>query len=255
VFDFTTAPAATERELADLRDRLAVLEDSAWERPVRCAGWTITDLVAHLVGAATGQAGGLRAAASRCEQLATLDPPDSRDPAKLRDLLKDAHAEVLEALAALNPECADATVPLPFGPVPAILALQIVPLEYGFHHNDLRHALGEDRALPADIATALIEILPGLLPVLARGSAVGNPGQTPSAPVTCRLVSPSGSTTVAFDGDHWSPTDDTGDHCEIDGDDNAIALYAMGRIAANDVRLHVSDPTIAAQFKAWFPGP
>jgi hypothetical protein len=41
----------------------------------------------------------------------------------------------------------------------------------------------------------------------------------------------------------------------IEGDDNAVALFAMGRISADDRRLRVSDLPTAAQFKSWFPGP
>jgi uncharacterized protein (TIGR03083 family) len=255
VFDFTTAPETTEREFGALLDRLAVLEDPAWDMPVRCAGWTITDLVGHLVAAATGQADGLRAAASGRQRLATLEVPPTRDPVKLRELLSDAHTELLDAMAAFSPDLAEAIVPLPFGPLPAMLALQIVPIEYGFHHNDLLHALDADTPLPADVAAALIAILPGLLVVLASGSAVGAPGQVPPGPLAYRLASPGGSVTLAFDGERWTPAEDAGDECRIEGDDSAIALFAMGRIFAGDTRLRVSDPARAARFKAWFPGP
>jgi hypothetical protein len=170
-------------------------------------------------------------------------------------LLSDAHTELLDALAAFGPDLADAVVPLPFGPLPAMLALQIVPIEYGFHHNDLLHALGADTPIPADVAAALIAILPGLLVVLAGGSAVGQPGQIPAGPMAYRLASPGGSVTLSFDGHHWSPAEKADDECRIEGDDSAIALFAMGRIVASDARLRISDPARAARFKAWFPGP
>jgi uncharacterized protein (TIGR03083 family) len=255
MFDFTTAPTATERELGALSRRLSALDQAGWAKPVRCVGWTVADLAAHLVGAAKGQADGLRAASSGRQELAVLDSPATRDPVKLCELLDEARAELSEALKGFQPALADAIVPLPFGPVPAMLALQIVPLEYGFHHNDLTHALGADTILPPDVATALIQILPGLLPALADGTAVGRPGETPTEAVSYSLVCPSGNVALAHDGNKWSPFDDAVAACQIAGDDNAVALFAMGRITADDRRLHINDLPKAERFKTWFPGP
>jgi hypothetical protein len=74
-----------------------------------------------------------------------------------------------------------------------------------------------------------------------------------------RLASTAASISLAFDGHHWTPAGEAaegvGDECRIEGDDSAIALFAMGRIVAGDARLRVSDPARAAHFKAWFPGP
>jgi hypothetical protein len=47
-------------------------------------------------------------------------------------------------------------VPLPFGLVPAAVALQIVPLEYGFHRNDLEWALGDPVDLSPDMSATLL---------------------------------------------------------------------------------------------------
>jgi hypothetical protein len=38
-------------------------------------------------------------------------------------------------------------------------------------------------------------------------------------------------------------------------DDGAIALFAMGRIGVDDRRLQTDNPSAAAAFKRWFPGP
>jgi uncharacterized protein (TIGR03083 family) len=254
MFDFDTAASVTERELRSLRDELDALNDEAWTLPVRCAGWTIADLAAHLVGAANGQANGLRSASPTGGPLAELVAPDTRDPAKLRGLLKES-SEALGASIAFTPALAESIVPLPFGPVPAALALQIVPLEYGFHRNDLGAATGSDEPLPDDIAVALVGILPGLLPVLAGGSAVCAPGELPDERVAFRLTSPSSTVELTFDGQRWEPGEDGPTVCRIEGDDSAIALFAMGRIGADDPRLGVSGSSQARNFKRWFPGP
>ena len=255
MFDFATAGPVTEREFGALRSRLATVGDHDWAAPVRCLGWTVGDLVAHLVAAAQGQADGLRAVGTGRRRLAVLDVPDTRDPAKLRDLLDEGACELRDALSRVTGELAEAVVPLPFGPVPMMLALQIVPLEYGFHRNDLLNALDEDEPLPPDVALSVVEILPGLLPVLAGGTAVGSPGARPPQDLAYSLRTPGGSVTVAFDGQSWSPVLDDAGVCRIEGDDNAIALFAMGRIGADDSRLTISDPASAARFKSWFPGP
>jgi hypothetical protein len=66
-----------------------------------------------------------------------------------------------------------------------------VPLEYGFHRNDLEWALGDPVDLSPDMSATLLGILPGLLPMLAAGSPVHGPGTRPSGPVSFRLVTPS----------------------------------------------------------------
>ena len=38
------------QEVADFKRRLAALPPDAWERPSACQGWTVADVVAHLVG-------------------------------------------------------------------------------------------------------------------------------------------------------------------------------------------------------------
>ena len=38
------------REVADFKQRVAALPPDAWEQPSACQGWTVADVVAHLVG-------------------------------------------------------------------------------------------------------------------------------------------------------------------------------------------------------------
>ena len=63
MFDQTTAAQAAERDLGAIIDRLDGLADADWGLPVRCQGWQVTDLAAHLVAASRGHAEGLRRAA------------------------------------------------------------------------------------------------------------------------------------------------------------------------------------------------
>lgn len=258
MFDLSTATQATERDLAAIVERLDGLADADWNAPVRCQGWQVTDLAAHLAGAACGQADGLRRAAGGTTGLARLAPPAERDPRSLVAALKDGQDRLLSALRALPPAALDGAVPLPFGLVPAAVALQIVPLEYGFHRNDLAWALGDAEALSEDMAATLVGIIPGLLPMLAAGSPVHHPGARPAGPVSFRLVTPGARFLASYDGEAWSVTADddrTAVTCEISGDDAPVALFVMGRIDASDPSLAVSDPGAARAFKQYFPGP
>ena len=265
MFDLSTATQATERDLAAIIGRLDGLADAGWNAPVRCRGWQVTDLAAHLVGASRGQAEALHRAAAGVPDLALLAPPPDPDPRSLIAALKDGQDRLLSALRQLPRHALDGTVPLPFGLLPAAVALQIVPLEYGFHRNDLDWALGDPVALSPDISATLLGIVPGLLPMLAAGSPVHSPGARPTKPTSFRLATPSARFLAIYPGDAgpaggpaWSVTADDGHAtatCEISGDDSPVALFVMGRISADHPSLTVSDLGAARAFKQYFPGP
>jgi uncharacterized protein (TIGR03083 family) len=261
MFDLATAAQATERDLAAIIGRLDDLADADWNTPVRCRGWQVADLAAHLAGASRGQAEGLRRAAegpAGSAGLARLTPPPDRDPRSLLAALKDGQDRLLSALAEFPPAALEGAVPLPFGLVPAAVALQIVPLEYGFHRNDLEWALGDPVDLSPDMSGTLLGIVPGLLPMLAAGSPVHGAGARPSGPVSFRLVTPSARYLVSYADGNWSIAPDDGQAaatCQITGDDSPVALFVMGRISADHPSLTVSDLAAAGTFKQYFPGP
>lgn len=258
MYDLMTATAATQRGFESIIGRLDKLADPDWETPVRCAGWTVADLAAHVVGASRGQAAGLRRAAEGSTDLTRLDPPDGREPRMLMDALKEGYEQLGAALRALPPEAASGFVPLPFGLLPAPVAFQIVPLEYGYHDNDLAWALGEEAPLPADVSSSLLAIAPGLLGILASGTPVSPVGVVPAGPVSYRLSSPAGALLASYDGTAWSfaPDPETAAvTCEISGDDSSVALFIMGRVDSSYSGLSISDAQAGASFKRYFPGP
>ena len=258
MFDQTTAVQAIERDLGAIIDRLDGLADADWRLPVRCQGWQVTDLAAHLVAASRGHAEGLRRAAAGMTEPAALAPPADRDPRSLVAALKDGRDRVLSALGELPPRALAGSVPLPAGLLPAAVALQIVPLEYGFHRNDLDWALGNPADLAPDIAATLLATLPGMLPLLAAGSPIHSHGTVPAEPVSFRLAAPGGRFLASHDGNTWSVTADDGHAavtCEISGGDSPVALFVMGRIDADHPSLTVTDPAAARAFKRYFPGP
>jgi uncharacterized protein (TIGR03083 family) len=258
MFDQTTAAQAAGRDLGAIINRLDALADADWGQPVRCQGWQVTDLAAHLVAAARGHAEGLRRAGAGVTEPAALAPPADRDPRSLTAALKDGRDRLLPALGELPPRALAGGVPLPAGLLPAAVALQIVPLEYGFHRNDLEWALGNPADLGQDIAATLLASLPGMLPLLAAGSPIHSPGAVPAGPVSFRLATPGARFLASHDRSAWSVAADDGHAsvtCEISGSDSAVALFVMGRIGAGHPSLTVTDPGAAQAFKRYFPGP
>jgi uncharacterized protein (TIGR03083 family) len=258
MFDLTSATKAAEDDLGAIIDLLAGLTDDRWDAPVRCVGWRVSDLAAHVTGAGRGQAEGLRRAAAGITDLAVLDPPAARDPRSLVAALKESRDKLMAALYDVQPSVLAGTVPLPFGLLPTQVALQVVALEYGFHRNDLGWALGHEVPLAEDMSATLLAILPGLLPMLAGGSPVSAAGIAPANPVSFRLIAPSGRLLVAHAEDGWSMAPDPGDapvSCEVHGDDSSVALFVMGRIGADHLGLTVTDQAAARAFKQYFPGP
>jgi uncharacterized protein (TIGR03083 family) len=258
MFDLAAATAAVERDFGAIIDRLDSLADADWDRPVRCTGWQVKDLAVHVAGASRGQAEGLRRAAAGVTGLAVLDPPAERGPRDLLAALKGGRDGLLSALRALPEPALQGAVPLPFGLLPAPVALQIVPLEYGFHRNDLDWALGDLAPLSEDVSATLLGILPGLLPMLAAGSPVSGGGATPGTPVAYRLIAPSARVLASYAQGGWSIAPDDGHTavaCEISGGDSPMALFVMGRIDAGHPGVTTSDRGTAMAFKRYFPGP
>ena len=121
MFDLTTAAQATERDFGAVIDRLDGLADADWNTSVRCRGWQVTDLAAHLAGASRGQAEGLRRAAAGVTDLARLAPPPDGDPRSLVAALKEGRDRLLSALRELPPRTLDGAVPLPMGVTSLVL--------------------------------------------------------------------------------------------------------------------------------------
>ena len=89
MFDLASATGAAERDLGAIIDQLDGLSDDYWNAPVRCVGWRVGDLAAHVTDASRGQAEGLWRAAGGRTDLAVLDPSAEREPRTLLAALKD----------------------------------------------------------------------------------------------------------------------------------------------------------------------
>ena len=145
---------------------VAAVRDDEWAIPTGCTGWTVRDLVGHLVG-------GNRAFAA----MAAGEEPPGGD-----DLLGDdplaAYRESGEALRAAftRPGVLDEVFRVPAGTLPGAVVLHLRLTELLVHGWDLARATGRSTTvLPADLAEQELAFSRGQLDRMP-------PGRRPFAP-------------------------------------------------------------------------
>ncbi|WP_018332485.1 maleylpyruvate isomerase family mycothiol-dependent enzyme [Actinomycetospora chiangmaiensis] len=221
---------------------LDALPDDAWERPTRCAGWTLLDLARHGAWGTSMEADALRR--SRLGEPGSglgVEPSGDRD-----EVLPALRSSVAALVSELDraAELGD-TVTIPFGAIPAPFALQVFTMEAGVHADDALSALGTDEPFGADVVTATAVVLSAVLPALAAsvpatGTVVGLTGPT----VDLRFGVADGA---------WQAVDLPPTVSVRGTSDTAVLRFALGRTGADDPAVTVDDG--ARAFKTWFPGP
>jgi len=191
----TDTRALARDERAELAAFLATLTPEQWDAPTLCAGWTVRDVVAHVVGydplGVSGFVGALARArfdADRANQR-VIDGLRDRDPAELVDLVR--RHETPQGLTAL------------FGS-------RIALTDGAIHHQDIRRALGMPREIPAERLRAVLDFAMVAPPIGA-------------------FVRTRGLRLVATDLD-WS----SGRGPEVRGPGEAVLMAAAGRGHALD---------------------
>lgn len=241
------------REWTSVIDLLDGLEDDDWNRPSRCAGWTVRDLTGHVVWGVSMEADALRRARAQVEEPADgrTMPPDS-DDAALLDALRAAADDLVREVRALGAGAESLTCPMPYGGTPLPVALDVFVFEAGIHASDFADALGHDRPLADDTVPSTASVLLAFLPAFATAATTRPPAGT-----TFSLR----GETVRLDGE-WAdeglvigePAADPA--VVVGGDDSSVLLFTVGRLPADDPRLSVTgDAALASDFKAHVPGP
>jgi uncharacterized protein (TIGR03086 family) len=150
--DLAEATGAAEQVIAALTD-----EQLALSTP--CAGWTVRDVVQHITGGndafasalAIGTAAGVSADAGSMAQR----PAKASRAAGIEsvDLLEAYRESVRRLLGAFRqPGALDKTVTVPFGTVPAAVALHLRGVELLVHGWDLARATGQPMRFPSELA-------------------------------------------------------------------------------------------------------
>ena len=197
-----TTDEARLRRLIDiwaitLDDAIAVLhslDETDWDRPTACPGWTVRDVAAHLAHLESDVAGleqpstGLpddlphvTSAMSLYTEMGVIARRD-QTPAALVDELKGAFARRLTELRADRPD--DATAPAPRTPGGVELSWETLltnrPFDVWLHEQDIRRAVGR----------------PGGLDGVGAGHTVGVFARAFGYVVGKRVKPPAGTTVV-----------------------------------------------------------
>jgi len=178
----TTPVDQLHRALSATADLVAGIRDDQWSAPTPCTGWSVRELVNHLVVGNLGFAALLSGQA----------PPD-RGADHLGDDPTGAYRRSAEQLAAAfaQPGALEATYQAPPGPVPGIAALHLRITEALVHGWDLARATGQPATvLPADLADAELGLSQTQLADVPRTGHPFGPAQpvADTAPSLDRLV-------------------------------------------------------------------
>ena len=256
MLDLDEARAAIRREMSAAIGELEAVDADGWGKPTRCRDWTVADLVAHLTWGQRLEAQGVEGVATGRTVAVDVPPVPVADHHVLLAGLRAAHEDLWAHLGGRTADDLERPAPMPYGPVPLGLLLQIITMEVGVHHSDLGTAVGLSGELAPDVVRATAAFLAACLPVIAAG------GTRPARPVTYRLTGRQGKIDlgVVWDGDTWSvgpgPTVDGEGTVTLSGDDSDVCLFVLGRRAWADARLLVEgDPDTAAAFQEFVPGP
>ena len=235
------------------RERLAA-HPEAWDRPTRCAGWTVADLAAHTVWGTSLEADGLdRARRGLPGPAEGLSPADDADRDRVLALLASTCDRLVTGLDALAAGAGpDADLPMPYGPLPVDLALSVFAMEAGVHGSDLAAALGLDDTLGAGPCAGTVATLAVFGPAFAAAA-----GSKLAPGAVIELRSATGALRFAQERDGaWTAAADGPATAVVTGPDSDVWLFAVGRRPADAPGLVITgDAALARSFKALVPGP
>jgi uncharacterized protein (TIGR03083 family) len=253
MLDLMASRQAIIREWEKFTERLRPIPSADWQSSVRCEGWCIANLAAHVAWGISMEADALnRMMLNSTEPATGVTAEPTETPEKLIDAITTAFDGLASKLKLLTADYMAKSVPMPYGPTPAQFALQVFTMEAGIHGSDLADALRIEEELEGDIITATAAVIAGAFPMLAQGST-----ETPMIGSKYRLSGKDITLDFSFEAGGWQVGPTSGQPtCEISGTDSNIILFALGRIPADDPRLGLTrDSEMGRKFKLYFPGP
>ena len=159
----------------DFADQLiAAVQDGQWAGPTPCAGWSVRDLVTHVVAGNSLFAAALRGGQPPAAPQGTVMPD-----AGLLNAYRDSAAGLLGAFR--EPGALDVMVTVPFGTVPGVVALHLRITELLVHGWDLARATGQPASAPAGLAEQELAFSRGKLSGIPPGRRPFGPPQPVAA--------------------------------------------------------------------------
>ena len=242
-YDIAAVRALVARHADWIAERLASCDAPRWTRRTRCTGWTVGDLAAHLV---TTQLVTTRLLTAANEGKGASIPPDfAGDQKTTVEAFRTRSRALLDLLARLRPATVEQHVVVDnVETVEVRHLLDVLSTELAVHSLDLADALGEIRHLNTDEIALIARALPDLL----------DPGTAPPAGTAYVLRSVAFEVLFAFRNGTWR-AEPAPDACRIEGDPEALLLFALGRVPFKKSKLTTNQPERARAFKSHLRGP
>jgi len=232
-----------ERDAHWLVEQLDRCDATTWLRPTRCTEWNVGQLAEHLVSAMRHAHSVLQAALNRTP--AQIPPDFTGDRRATAAAFKRESKCVSDALSRLQPATLATHVLVGGGDVVNVQEfLEDVTLELAAHSSDLAHALSETHHFTTEAVRAVARVLPEAL----------HPGM--AAPKGMSFVLRSLVFEIPFTWHRGQWTNEVGqDPCCIEGEPEAVLLFALGRADFDEARLSSNRPDQARSFKRHLRGP
>jgi len=168
------------------------IEPSQLDNPSPCTEWTVRDVLNHVTGGATMFAVCVRDGSMSDEQLGAVMAGDNLGS----DYKGAFHAASTAALDAFDePGAAEKMVTLPFGTMPAGVAINIAIFDVATHTWDLARGTGQTMQLDPEVLAAAYGLAQGMIAGMRENGVVGPEVVVPAdAPMADRLAGLTGRT-------------------------------------------------------------
>ena len=170
------------RQRRRLETMLQGLDDEAWRVPSRCEGWTVHDVVAHLVGVnafwhasvTAGLAGRPTRVLAAFDPAATpplmIEPMRSLAPAEVLDQFVRSNDAFLGAISTIRDDGWATPAEAPPGHLPIRLVAQHAMWDAWVHERDVALPLGQVPDVEPDEVTSCLRYAAALGPAFAANS-------------------------------------------------------------------------------------
>jgi uncharacterized protein (TIGR03086 family) len=147
--------AAMSRVITETKSVVDRVGDDQWQLPTPCTEWTVRDLVNHLTGGATMFAVAVEEGSVPDELVGQLMSSDV-----LGDDPKGAFRAAADRADAAfrNADDLSMIVKLPFGEMPASIALNIAIFDVAVHAVDVARATGQPDGVDDDVVASALEV-------------------------------------------------------------------------------------------------
>jgi uncharacterized protein (TIGR03083 family) len=241
--DLDALRAVIERDARWISTRLAASDAAVWSRRTRCAEWDVGGLATHLLN---DQRLAQQVLTAALEGRVAVAAPDARAArAETVEAFGQVADRVCSALARIAP--GDLAREVAIGGSESVSVqnlIEVLALELSVHALDLAHALGETRHLTSEEVKVVADLLPDQL----------RPNVSPPAGAAYVLRSVAFELPFSWRNNAWR-TEPATDPCYIEGDAEAVLLYALGRVPFNKSGLVTNQPDRARAFKRHLAGP